>query len=325
MAKVIGLQFAEPLRHEGLKLLVLPADVERAIENGEEVCFKTGGGAGADGSTRAVLCTATATYRLNNVESSNVSFLADISITRAGAAQHGAVGDADFGGGRKADKSNVVVIGDQFASTMEMELEVPDFSPLRELIRSHVFCVDDDGDDANDESVAGGGGSGTDAAARDLRVGRGIRFGDLLTQTCASAAEIPVFLDQEACALRVPAVASASSSLWSSSHPHPDDRYFFVENGVLDEHFDLLLSSLMSAGVSLTTGASTVGAVVEACEVGARAGAAAVVRHLIRLLRLRCARTSRACVFTSRLARGRRRPCSIACSLARLPAYSEQP
>ena len=39
MENVIGLQFAQPLRADELKLIALPADVERALEAGEEVCL----------------------------------------------------------------------------------------------------------------------------------------------------------------------------------------------------------------------------------------------------------------------------------------------
>lgn len=251
-SNVIGLKFAKKLCVDGLTLIALPKEVEKAIENGEEVCFKS---SSDEGMTRAVLCTDQSTYAMMRVESSNVSFLADISQTGSAASKQRREGDREA--------PNVVAIQDQFQSSLELFVEVPDFTSLRRSLQQHVFSVSDDKEDSEGESAVSG-----------------LTFTQILEQTCASNAEIPRYLDSQVAFMRVPVDGSLYAPL------RGDDRFVFVEDETLDTHFDLLLVAVMSQGLSLTKGDVAVDAVVKACDVQGSA-AHTVVRHLIHALRPR--------------------------------------
>ena len=251
-SNVIGLQFAKTLCVDGLTLIALPKEVEKAIENGEHVCFKS---SSDDGMTRAVLCTEQSTYAMMRVESSNVSFLADISQTDSAASKQRREGDREA--------PNVVAIQDQFQSSLELFVEVPDFTSLRRSLQQHVFSVGDDKDADADAAHTGG-----------------LTLTQILERTCASNAEIPMYLDSHAAFMRLPVEGSLYTSLKG------DDRFVFVEDETLDTHFDLLLVAVMSQGIPLTKGDVSVDAVVKACDVQGTA-AHAVIQHLIHALRPR--------------------------------------
>jgi len=149
----------------------------------------------------------------------------------------------------KDDAGIILEISDTFESTYELFIEVPDFTPLRKLLQNHVFSVDG-GDDDNAD--------------------RGLSLDEIAVQTCASAKEIPQYLASDPAVLAFGEVGL--------------EKFYFVEDEVLDYHFDVLLSTIMSMRIPLRGSGQIVDDVVSKCDLSS-SGGSVVVLHLIATLR----------------------------------------